>query len=381
MQSPTPLLPADCPAHEPFPQDDDIQHDDIEDIAANSEDEHGAGSLSPLGHAAQETLELAFEERLRKRGLLIRRMAKDGNCLFRSLADRIYGDAEMHDVVRRLCMDHVEREREHFSAYITQDFAAYVARKRHDRVFGNHLEIQAASEIYNRRIHVYDDSSDEPINAFSAPAPPDGVRAAPLRLTYHGRSHYNALVDPAAPDVGLGLGLPGYRPGLADDMQMDQALGESDAAALDDQILRSELKTAGAAGAARTAADDGGAEEMLQRALEASLAPHMAPCTGAEAIAAASGPHTPRKVYGGAYAGGFVGGAGGAGARAPHDGATCATAGPSADAASSSAAAVAPAAILQLLVDMGFSLPRAVAAHDQFGDELESSLEFLTRGD
>ena len=65
-------------------------------------------------------------------------------------------DAEMHDVSRQLIMAHIERERAHFSQYITQDFGAYVARKRRDRVHGNHVELQAASEIYNRPVHVYD---------------------------------------------------------------------------------------------------------------------------------------------------------------------------------------------------------------------------------
>ena len=48
----------------------------------------------------------------------------------------------MHDVVRRLCLDHMEKERDHFSQYLTQDFDAYIARKRRDRSHGNHLEIQ-----------------------------------------------------------------------------------------------------------------------------------------------------------------------------------------------------------------------------------------------
>ena len=33
---------------------------------------------------------------------------------------------------------------------------------------------------------------------------------------------------------------------------------------------------------------------------------------------------------------------------------------------------------VQTLLAMGFSLPRAVAAHAQFGDDLDSMLEYLT---
>jgi hypothetical protein len=38
---------------------------------------------------------------------------------------------------------------------VAEDFTEYVRRKKRDKVFGNHLEIQAISEIYNRPIEVY----------------------------------------------------------------------------------------------------------------------------------------------------------------------------------------------------------------------------------
>ena len=90
---------------------------------------------------------------------------------------------QMHDVVRRLCLDHVEKERDHFSQYMTQDFDAYVLRKRRDRTFGNHLEIQAISEIYNRPVHVFDVNGDAaaPMNTYAAST--EGDPGVPLRLS------------------------------------------------------------------------------------------------------------------------------------------------------------------------------------------------------
>ena len=169
----------------------------------------------------------------------------------------------MHDVVRRLCIDHVERERDHFSQYITQDFEAYVARKRRDGVFGNHLEIQAISEIYNRPIHVYDahgGDADTPMNAFTAST--EGEPGAPLRLSYHGRSHYNVIFDPSHADAGVGLGLPGLEPGMADRMQLEQAATASEESALEAQLLY-EVQTSSEVEATQ--------EAILQAALRASL--------------------------------------------------------------------------------------------------------------
>jgi hypothetical protein len=38
---------------------------------------------------------------------------------------------------------------------MTEDVVTYVRRKRYLGVHGNHLEIQALSEMYNRPIHIY----------------------------------------------------------------------------------------------------------------------------------------------------------------------------------------------------------------------------------
>lgn len=39
--------------------------------------------------------------------------------------------------------------------YVTEDFNTYIARKQLDRTHGNHVEIHAMSELYNRPIEVY----------------------------------------------------------------------------------------------------------------------------------------------------------------------------------------------------------------------------------
>ena len=64
---------------------------------------------------------------------------------------------------------------------------------------------------------------------------------APIRLSYHDGNHYNAVVDPLVPTAGLGLGLPGLKPGLADKMQVAKAVTESDAMA-DQMALERALK-------------------------------------------------------------------------------------------------------------------------------------------
>lgn len=133
-----------------------------------------------------------------------------------------------------------ERDKEHFSQFVPdEDFPTYIHRKRQDGVHGNNPEIQAISELFNRPIEVYSpENGVTPLNIFHTEYKTDDV---PIRLSYHDGNHYNAVVDPLVPTAGLGLGLPGLQPGLADKMQMAKAVVESDATA-DQMELEKALK-------------------------------------------------------------------------------------------------------------------------------------------
>ena len=134
-----------------------------------------------------------------------------------------------------------EHDQEHFSQFVTgEPFLQYVARTRQDGVHGNNPEIQASSELFNRPIEVFTpENGSSPLNIFHAEYKNGDV---PIRLSYHDGNHYNAVIDPLMPTAGLGLGLPGLKPGLADKMQMAKAVAESDAAA-DQMELQQVMKT------------------------------------------------------------------------------------------------------------------------------------------
>ncbi|KAL3781276.1 hypothetical protein ACHAWO_012109 [Cyclotella atomus] len=172
-------------------------------------------------------------------------MAGDGNCLFRAISLQVYGSSDMHSTVRTQCLDFMEVEESHFKDFVAEPYDEYIARKRMDGVHGNHAELQAASELYNRRIEVYVPPKVEPMNIFQqeeAKASSGGGEEStaavnhPIRLLYMDGNHYDALIDPLVPTAGLGLGLPGLQPGLADRLQLDQAKRESN------QIIQSNME-------------------------------------------------------------------------------------------------------------------------------------------
>jgi len=103
-------------------------------------------------------------------------------------------------------MDYIVKNQDFFAPYVTEDFDKYVERKRRWHVHGNHLEIQALSEMYNRTIEVYCYHT-EPINIFNASSMNS---YEPIRVSYHRMCHYNSITNPKKPSVLVGLGLPNY---------------------------------------------------------------------------------------------------------------------------------------------------------------------------
>lgn len=152
----------------------------------NSGDEH-IGQKEDLTPEEWEERDKLFEKQMSDRGFILEEIAEDGACLFRSISLQIFGDQEMHEVIRRQTMDYIvsyhitklnvnvmlicgEREktynfkylhyfqyknREYFAQFVTEDITSYVSRKRNNHVHGNHIEIQAMSEIYNRPVELY----------------------------------------------------------------------------------------------------------------------------------------------------------------------------------------------------------------------------------
>ncbi|XP_058088039.1 OVARIAN TUMOR DOMAIN-containing deubiquitinating enzyme 6 isoform X3 [Magnolia sinica] len=129
--------------------------------------------------------------------------------------------------------DDAEKERDHFSQFITEGFTSYCKRKRRDKVYGNNMEIQALSEMYNRPIHIYSYST-EPINIFHGSYNTD---TPPIRLSYHHGNHYNSLVDPRRLNIGAGLGFSSLQGTNVDRDQVKAAIRAQQDQQIDNALL------------------------------------------------------------------------------------------------------------------------------------------------
>ena len=90
-------------------------------------------------------------------------MNDDGNCLFRSLSDQLYGDyGNRHDEVRAAVCDYMETNKDDFAVFLVfedeededqdeedaKDFESYVAVMREDGEWGGNLELVAAARLH-----------------------------------------------------------------------------------------------------------------------------------------------------------------------------------------------------------------------------------------
>ncbi|CAL1270715.1 unnamed protein product [Larinioides sclopetarius] len=203
----------------------------------NSGDEYDR-SFDQMTDEELREKELMFEAKLRKKGYSIKKMGEDGACMFRAVADQVYGDQEMHSAIRKLCMDYMAKNSDYYSQYVTEDFDKYLQRKRSDHIHGNHIEMQAMSEMFNRHIEVYHYSS-EPINIFHGSQKTDNE---PIRLSYHRNVHYNSIVDPYKATIGVGLGLPSFKPDIMNKTLVNDAIRASENLELEQAMLEDKLR-------------------------------------------------------------------------------------------------------------------------------------------
>ena len=107
--------------------------------------------------------EKRLKNTLRMDGLEIVEMSPDGNCLFRSLSDQLFGDyGKSHGDVRSAICDYIEKHKEDFKVFLVfedkddedqqeedaRDFEHYVETIRKDGEWGGNLEIVAAAQRY-----------------------------------------------------------------------------------------------------------------------------------------------------------------------------------------------------------------------------------------
>jgi len=117
---------------------------------------------------------------LRKR---IKKIDGDGDCLYRSISDQLYGNQEFRVVLRNLCADYLKKHPE-LQAFET---AENIAKSFNIGEMAGDLEISVLSELLDCRINIYYQGEDEPSHFYN----PDASSGDVINLLFR-NAHYDS---------------------------------------------------------------------------------------------------------------------------------------------------------------------------------------------
>lgn len=139
-----------------------------------------------------------------------------------------------------------EHDEDHIKDFIPgKNFHDYLHEMRKDKCYGTHIEIQAMAEVYCRPVEIFQPQPpDEPLRPLDIFQVTSAKSSAPIRLLYLNRSHYDAIIDPQHPSVGVGLGVCGLDAAPSVSLEkkaVDRVIQESERDLLDQDILQAML--------------------------------------------------------------------------------------------------------------------------------------------
>ncbi|KAK2863281.1 hypothetical protein Q5P01_002814 [Channa striata] len=107
--------------------------------------------------------EKLMDDYLKSLGLHRKKIAKDGSCLFRAVAEQILHNQTLHTEVRAQCVDFLKKNREVYEAFIEGDFEHYLCKLRDPQQWVGEVEINALAVMYKRDFLIYQEPGKPPV--------------------------------------------------------------------------------------------------------------------------------------------------------------------------------------------------------------------------
>ena len=131
---------------------------------------------------------------LQNRSLRVVPISRDGNCLFRAVSHQMYHTENNHQEIRLMAVDHIKKNAEFYKSFLANENLDQRVKKMSKLgEWGDHLEIQAISEVYGAQIEIYC-FRDLPTVIYCGDQQPKHV----FRLFYNNLVHYDSIVEEGA---------------------------------------------------------------------------------------------------------------------------------------------------------------------------------------
>nr|XP_033795912.1 OTU domain-containing protein 4 isoform X4 [Geotrypetes seraphini] len=99
---------------------------------------------------------------LRSQGFYRKRVAKDGSCLFRAVAEQVLNSQARHVEIRKACIKYLQENRDRYEAFIEGSFEDYLKRLENPQEWVGQVEISALSVMYKRDFVIYNEPNSSP---------------------------------------------------------------------------------------------------------------------------------------------------------------------------------------------------------------------------
>jgi hypothetical protein len=146
-----------------------------------------------LRESARQSLERQLlRRRLEEKGLRENEIDGDGNCQFRAIADQLYSSSDRYAEVRTDIVEHLRLNAPLYSGFVHDiPYDAYIENMGRDGTWGDHVTLQAASNLYGLEIRVYT-SYDENWERVIRPTDGGNIRGV-IQLSFYAELHYNSV--------------------------------------------------------------------------------------------------------------------------------------------------------------------------------------------
>ncbi|XP_041268108.1 OTU domain-containing protein 4 isoform X8 [Onychostruthus taczanowskii] len=122
----------------------------------------GGGEQSHPGSGRDAPGDTSMDRYLRSQGLYRKKVAKDGSCLFRAVAEQVLHSQSRHIDVRMACVDYLRKNREKFEAFIEGPFEDYLKSLENPQEWVGQVEISALSLMYKKDFIIYQEPNASP---------------------------------------------------------------------------------------------------------------------------------------------------------------------------------------------------------------------------
>ncbi|XP_044506517.1 OVARIAN TUMOR DOMAIN-containing deubiquitinating enzyme 9-like isoform X1 [Mangifera indica] len=132
-------------------------------------------------------------ERLLVYDLVECKVQGDGNCQFRALSDQIYRTPDHHEFVRQQVVNQLKSYPEMYEGYVPMAYGDYLEKMSKSGEWGDHVTLQAASDLYGVKIFVITSFKD---TCYIEILPNVERSNRVIYLSFWAEVHYNSICPP-----------------------------------------------------------------------------------------------------------------------------------------------------------------------------------------